>query len=211
MNVKEWPVSAHKKSRTLLWFIILYEGPHIFTRHLFAAFGSTKNTTTWQQFCTNLGDKWKTTYLLAAYIWQASAGEISSFGQLACYHRLWYYRTYPRKGKEGMFCSFPEGKPHHSDNTSWFWWQMNRPKKFYVAVKSFFARFSVQVESTLGKQRCSDVFFIQAAQWWTRSWQTSIESGSMDWTYNIWRQDVGLKPNCLDPLTLGWWHLDKNY
>ena len=33
--------------------------------------------------------------------------------------------------------------------------EMNRPKKCYVAVNSFFALFSVQVESGLGKQRCA--------------------------------------------------------
>ena len=36
--------------------------------------------------------------------------------------------------------------------------KMNRPKKCYVAVKSLFALFSVQVESALGKQRCAGGF-----------------------------------------------------
>ena len=79
--------------------------------------------------------------------------------------------------------------------------EMNRSKKGYVAMKSFFALIYVRI----GKQICAGGF-VQA----TRSWQTASDTHSMDWTYmcrahvqaNIWHHDMILKLTCLDPLTM---------
>ena len=56
-----------------------------------------------------------------------------------------------------MLCNFPEGRPPQSDSTSWSGrrrWTIRRSSTWLSRVYLLF--FSVQVESTLGKERCSD-------------------------------------------------------
>ena len=61
-----------------------------------------------------------------------------------------------KEREKGMLCNFPDGKPRHSASTSWFGEEDEPFKDVLRGCEEFFALFSVKVESTLGKQRCSD-------------------------------------------------------
>ena len=81
--------------------------------------------------------------------------------------------------------------------------ELNSPKKSYVAVKSLFARFSVQVESALGTQRCSGRFCSSNSQ---MNKELTNCQRPMEHRLNMSRL---LTLTCLDPLTLGWRYLDQ--
>ena len=67
------------------------------------------------------------------------------------------------KGEKGCFAIFVMASHTIMIALAGLGEEDDRPKKCYVAVKSLFALFSVQVESTLGKRRCSGVF-VQATR-----------------------------------------------